>query len=110
MGLIGLAGAAHQAWSANLFTTVSDMFPRSAVASVIGLGSTAGSIGGMLFPIGSGLVLDHFQKAGNITGGYQMLFGFCAFAYIMAFSFNHLLAPRFESITLKPKVISTSPE
>ncbi len=48
--LIGLAGAAHQAWSANLFTTVSDMFPKRAVASVIGIGGMAGALGGMLFP------------------------------------------------------------
>src|SRR5262249_21171337 len=59
--LIGLAGAAHQAWSANLFTTVSDMFPKAAVASVIGIGGMAGSIGGFIFPILTGKMLDHFQ-------------------------------------------------
>jgi MFS transporter, ACS family, hexuronate transporter len=99
--LIGLAGAAHQAWSANLFTTVSDMFPRNAVASVVGLGGMAGSLGGMAFPIISGQVLDHFEAAGNITAGYAILFGFCGFAYLLGFAANHLFAPKFEPIELQ---------
>ncbi|HMC95726.1 MAG TPA: MFS transporter, partial [Polyangia bacterium] len=94
--LIGLAGAAHQAWSANLFTTVSDMFPKRAVASVVGIGGTAGSIGGIIFPLYAGKLLDRFTAAGNVTAGYGVLFGICAFAYLVAFTVNHLLAPRFE--------------
>jgi MFS transporter, ACS family, hexuronate transporter len=90
--LIGLAGAAHQAWSANLFTTVSDMFPKRAVATLIGVGTTAGSLGGMLFPIITGMVLDKF------TNGYAIIFGFCSIAYLIAFAINHLLAPRFEPV------------
>ncbi|HET7545692.1 MAG TPA: MFS transporter [Polyangiaceae bacterium] len=58
--LIGIAGAAHQAWSANLFTTVSDMFPKRTVGSVVGLGGMAGSLGGIAFPILAGKLLDHF--------------------------------------------------
>lgn len=92
--IIGLAGAAHQAWSANLYTTVSDMFPKNVVASLIGIGSTAGSIGGMIFPLVTGLVLDRF------TNGYTLIFGFCAVAYIAAFAVHHLLAPRFEPVNL----------
>jgi len=98
--LIGLAGAAHQAWSANLYTTVSDMFPSSAVASVIGIGSTAGALGGMLFPLVTGLLLDAFKASGNIRGGYALLFVYCAFAYLAAFGLNHLLARRYEPIRL----------
>jgi MFS transporter, ACS family, hexuronate transporter len=98
--LIGLAGAAHQAWSANLFTTVSDMFPKRAVASVVGLGGMAGSLGGILFPLFSGQLLDRFQASGNITAGYAVLFGTCGFAYLVAFALNHLLAPRFDPIEL----------
>ena len=98
--VIGLAGAAHQAWSANLFSTVSDMFPNRAVASMVGLGGMAGSVGGILFPVVSGRLLDHFQAAGNITLGYGMLFGFCSGAYVLAFIINHLLTPRFESVKL----------
>ncbi len=90
--LIGLAGAAHQAWSANLYTTVSDMFPKHVVASLTGIGSTAGSLGGMAFPILTGVVLDKF------TNGYSIIFGFCSLAYLVAFAVNHLLAPKFEPV------------
>ena len=96
--LIGLAGAAHQAWSANLFTTVSDMFPKRAVASVVGIGGMAGSLGGIAFPILAGKLLDHFQAAGDITAGYGILFGFCGFAYLFAFGISHALAPRFAPV------------
>jgi MFS transporter, ACS family, hexuronate transporter len=94
--IIGVAGAAHQAWSANLYTTVSDMFPKYAVASVIGIGGLAGAIGGMLFPIFSGRLLDIFTAQGNVTAGYSVLFGICAVAYIFTFVLHHLLAPKFE--------------
>jgi MFS transporter, ACS family, hexuronate transporter len=89
--LIGLAGSAHQAWSASLYSTASDMFPKRAVASLIGLGSTAGSIAGMIFPIVTGLLLDKFQ-----AGGYRIVFIICAFAYLVGFGLNHLCAPKFE--------------
>lgn len=95
--LIGLAASAHQAWSANLYTTVSDMFPKNAVGSVIGMGGMAGSVGGMLFPIFAGWLLD--RSDANV--GYGILFGICACAYILAFVVNHLLAPRFERADLK---------
>ncbi len=91
--VIGLAGAAHQAWSANLYTTTSDMFPKSVVARLTGIGSTAGSIGGMIFPLATGILLDRFAN------GYALIFGFCSLAYILAFAVNHLLAPRFERVT-----------
>jgi MFS transporter, ACS family, hexuronate transporter len=100
--LIGLAGASHQAWSANLFTSASDIFPKGAVASVVGLGGMAGSIGGILFPIISGRLLDRFQASGDITAGYAILFGICGCAYLVAFVINHLLAPKFEPLTRRP--------
>jgi ACS family hexuronate transporter-like MFS transporter len=96
--LIGLAASAHQAWSANLFTTVSDMFPKKDVATITGLGGMTGSAGGFFFPILTGALLDRFKAAGDITGGYAMLFGICAFAYLVAFVIHHMLAPRFEPI------------
>lgn len=95
--LIALAGAAHQAWSANLFTTVSDMFPERAVASVIGLGSFAGAIGGMIFPVLCGHMLDVWRERGNEAMAYTQLLSFCAFAYLLAFALHHVLAPRFEA-------------
>ena len=94
--LIALAGAAHQAWSANLYTTVSDMFPKSAVASVIGLGGLAGAMGGMIFPLYCGHVLDGYKARGEEAGAYGELLLICAFAYLATFVVHHLLAPRFE--------------
>jgi ACS family hexuronate transporter-like MFS transporter len=98
--IIGVAMSAHQAWSANLYTTVSDMFPKKAVGSLIGMGGTAGSIGGMLFPIYAGKLLDRFTAAGDVTAGYAILFAICALAYLVAFGINHVLAPRFEPLRM----------
>ena len=98
--LIGIAGAAHQAWSANLFTTVSDMFPKRAVATLVGIGGMAGSIGGIIFPLVTGVLLDRFKTAGNIGAGYAILFGVCGSAYLVAFGISHLLAPKFEPVEI----------
>ncbi len=102
--LIGLAGAAHQAWSANLFTTTSDLFPKKDVATIVGLGGMAGSVGGILFPWFSGMLLDRFTAEGNVTGGYTILFAICASAYLISFAIHHLLSPR-----LEPLVLSEAP-
>ena len=99
--LIGLACAAHQAWSANLFTTASDMFPKRAVASVVGLGGMAGSGLGFVFPILAGQLLDRFKAQNNISGGYAVLFAVCAGAYLLAFVLQHVLAPKFVMTELK---------
>ena len=99
--LIGLAGAAHQAFSANLFTTVSDSFPKQAVASVIGIGGMAGAIGGMLFPIVTGILLDSYKASGNVAAGYGILFAFCAGAYLFSLLILQLLNPRLEPVHLK---------
>ena len=99
--LIGLAGAAHQAWSANLFTTVSDMFPKNVVASVTSLGGMAGALGGIVFPTLTGKLLDVFKASGDITAGYAILFSICACAYLVTFAIHHLLAPRFETFEMK---------
>ena len=98
--LIGIAGSAHQAWSANLFTTVSDMFPGRAVARLVGMGGMAGSVGGIAFPLVAGTLLDRFQSAGNVTAGYAILFLVCGSAYLVAFAVGHLLAPSFERVSI----------
>ena len=98
--LIGVAGSAHQAWSANLFTTVSDMFPGRAVARLVGIGGMAGSIGGIAFPIVAGTLLDRFQAAGNVTAGYAILFLVCGSAYLVAFAAGQLLAPSFDRVSI----------
>jgi ACS family hexuronate transporter-like MFS transporter len=99
---IGVACGIHQALAANLFTTVSDMFPKQTVASVIGLGGMAGCVGGFLFPIITGRLLDRFTQAGNVNAGYAVLFAICASAYVLAFALNHLCAPRFEPVSSLP--------
>lgn len=95
--LIGLAGAAHQAWSANLFTTVSDMFPNRAVASVVGIGSMAGCVGSICFQLFCGHTLDNAGAAGAHQS-YALLFGYCSGAYLLAFAIHHLLVPTFKRV------------
>lgn len=100
VALIALAGAAHLAWSASIFTTVSDMLPKHAVGSVVGIVGMAGSFGGMIFPVVCGIVIDHYKKLGEINTGYAILFGVCSVAYLAAFAIKHLLAPKFDRVNL----------
>jgi ACS family hexuronate transporter-like MFS transporter len=96
--LISLAASAHQAWSANIFTTVSDMFPKRAVSSVVGIGGMAGSIGGVLFPLLIGIILDHFKLLGHLDTGYNVIFLICSSAYLVAWLLMHWLAPRMKYV------------
>ncbi|MBB6002445.1 MFS transporter [Arcicella rosea] len=98
--LISLAAAAHQAWSANIFTTASDMFPKKAVSSVVGLGGMAGSVGGILFPLIVGYLLDTYKSQGNITAGYNIIFILCGGAYLLAWGIMHLFNPRNEQVVI----------
>ncbi|HKJ45148.1 MAG TPA: MFS transporter [Balneolales bacterium] len=98
VALIGLAAAAHQGWSANIFTSVSDMFPTKAVGSVVGLGGMAGSIGGMLIATAAGLILQ-------LTGHYLFLFIICGFAYLIALFIFHVLVPNMEPVKLPAEVL-----
>jgi MFS transporter, ACS family, hexuronate transporter len=100
VGTISIACAAHAAWSANIFTTVSDMFPKKAVASVTGIGGMAGAVGGMLIAFAAGLLLAHFTKLNKIELGYGILFMVCGSAYLIAWILMHLLVPRFKKIVL----------
>jgi len=100
ISLITLAAASHQAWSANIFTTVSDMFPKKAVASVTGIGGFAGAIGGMLVAIFAGQVLEFFDKQGNIQAGYYILFFIAASAYLIAWVLFNLIAPKMKQVKL----------
>lgn len=96
--LISLATAAHQAWSANIFTTASDMFPKRAVSSVVGIGGMAGSIGGILFPLLVGIILDHFKLLGKLGTGYNIIFLICSVMYLIAWLVMHLLAPKMKQV------------
>jgi len=82
--IIGIAASAHQAWSANLYTTVSDMFPKSYVASVIGIGGMAGGLGGMIVAKIAGTLFDHYKSLGHIQTGYYIMFIVCGLVYFVA--------------------------
>ncbi|HEX8461253.1 MAG TPA: MFS transporter [Segetibacter sp.] len=96
--MIGFAASAHQAWSANIFTTVSDMFPKKAVASVTGMGGMAGAIGGILIAWAAGLIFDHYKAVGHIETGYYIMFFVCGSAYIIAWSIMNYLAPKLRMV------------
>jgi ACS family hexuronate transporter-like MFS transporter len=87
--VIGVATAAHQAFSANLYTLPSDLFPRSAVGSVIGIGGTVGAVGGMIFTLYTGQILDKL-------GTYTPIFVVAGSAYFVALAIVHMLSPRLE--------------
>jgi len=89
VGLVAIAAAAHQGWSANIFTMSSDMFPKRAVGSVVGIGGMAGSIGGMLIATTVGLILQY-------TGSYFPIFIMAGGAYLLALAIIHLLVPTLE--------------
>lgn len=82
--IIGVACAAHCAWMANLFATVSDNFPKKAVASVTGIGGMAGSIGGIVVAKLAGILFDRFNLLGDIGTGYAIMFAICAVSYLAA--------------------------
>ncbi|MYM23326.1 MFS transporter [Duganella sp. FT135W] len=97
--LIGVGASAHQAWSANIFTTVSDMFPQKSVASVIGIGGMAGGLGGVLLTKLGGWVFDYYKSVNDIHTGYMIMFGICALAYLCAWVVMKALVPRHKEIT-----------
>lgn len=92
--LIGIAAAAHQGWSANIFTLVSDTFPKQAVGSVVGIGGMAGAVGGMLIARIVGEILER-------TGSYVPIFIIAGSAYLFALLVIHLLAPKLEPASLE---------
>jgi ACS family hexuronate transporter-like MFS transporter len=91
--LVGLAAAAHQGWSANIFTLTSDMFPRQAVGSVVGIGGMAGAVGGMLISLAVGEILQR-------TGSYVPIFIIAGSTYLVALLIIHLLAPKLDQARL----------
>lgn len=101
IALISLAAACHQAWSANIFTTVSDMFPKNAVASVTGIGGMAGAIGGMLVAVLAGNILEFWEKQGSIQTGYLTLFIIAGTAYLIAWVLFNLIAKKMEPVVLE---------
>lgn len=92
--IIGLATAAHQAWSANMYTVVSDLFPKKAVASVIGMGGMFGAVGGILVARLAPELFTYFQERGDMSTGYMIMFIICGSAYLVAWMIMKALVPR----------------
>jgi MFS transporter, ACS family, hexuronate transporter len=97
VAMICIGATAHQAWSANLFTTVSDMFPKKAVASVTGIGTAAGGIGGVIIQKIAGALTDHFKDTPQVA--YLIMFVICALSYMVAWAIMKALVPRHQPIT-----------
>lgn len=98
--IIGLATAAHQAWSSNSYTTVSDMFPKKAVASVVGIGGMVGAVGGIIVAKVAGILLDYYKNLGTIETGYYILFAYCSIAYLLSWFLFSLMVPKMEKVDI----------
>ena len=107
--LIGLAGAGHQAWSANLFSTIGDMFPKSAIATITGIGGMAGGVGSFLIQKGAGMLFTYTDSLGEAfsflgfsgkQGGYFIVFCCCGLAYVLAWTIMKALVPKYKKIVL----------
>lgn len=106
--IIGIAGAAHQAWSANIFSTVGDMFPKKAIATITGIGGMAGGIGSFIINKGSGLLFDYTGKNQIVfmgfkgeEAGYFIIFSICAVCYLIGWTVMKTLVPKYKVIELK---------
>jgi len=108
--LIGLAGAGHQAWSANIFSTVGDMFPKSTIASITGIGAMAGGIGSMIIQKVAGNLFTyaegqgaafHFMGFEGKPAGYFIMFCFCGLAYLLAWILMKTLVPKYKPVEVK---------
>ncbi len=98
--LIALAASSHQAWSANIFTTVSDAFPKKAVSSVTGIGGMAGALGGAFISYIAGGILQHFKELGHIETGYVVMFAIAGSMYLLAWSIMFFFAPKNKTVVL----------
>ncbi|CDS92383.1 MULTISPECIES: MFS transporter [Sphingobacterium] len=104
---IGIAGAAHQSWSANIFSTVGDMFPKKAIATVTGIGGLAGGLGAFIINKISGVLFDYaketqmkFMGFHGEAAGYFIIFSFCAVAYLIAWIVMKALVPKMKIVDL----------
>ena len=104
---IGLAGAGHQSWSANLYSTIGDMFPKNAIATITGVGTMMGGIASFIINQGAGILFDYSEAQGSAfnflgfegkEGGYMIIFCYCAIAYIIAWCCMKVLVPRYRKI------------
>lgn len=107
--IIGLAGAGHQAWSANLYSTIGDMFPKNAIATITGIGTMAGGIASFIVNRGAGMLFDYTEAQGSAfrffgfegkEAGYMIIFCYCAVAYMIAWICIKILVPRYKKVVI----------
>jgi MFS transporter, ACS family, hexuronate transporter len=98
--VIGIATSCHQGWSANIYTSSSDMFPKKAVGSIVGLGGMAGAVGGILLARFTGVLLDYYKMAGHIETGYYVMFIISGLSYLSAWFIMHFLSPKMKKVEL----------
>ncbi len=94
IAVLSLAVAAHQAWSANIFTVAADQFPKHVLSRVVGLGTMAGTLGGALFPLLVGRILDHYKALGQLSEGYYIIFYIAGLAYLVAWAMLYIFVFR----------------
>ena len=108
--IIGLLGAGHQAWSANLYSTIGDMFPKSTIATITGIGAMAGGVSSFMINKGSGMLFTYAEAQGasfsfmgfeGKPAGYMIVFCICAVAYLIGWSIMKLLVPKYKPIVLE---------
>ena len=108
--IIGLLGAGHQAWSANLYSTIGDMFPKSTVATITGIGAMAGGVGSFLINKGSGMLFTYAEGQGEAfsfmgfdgkPAGYMIIFCICAVAYLVGWCIMKALVPKYKPIVVE---------
>ena len=92
--------SAQQAWSANIFTTVSDAFPKKAISSITGFGGMAGAVGGAFISYIAGGILEHFKELGHIETGYVVMFAIAGSAYLLAWTIMFVFAPKNKKVVL----------
>lgn len=106
--IIGIAGAAHQSWSANIYTVVSDMFPKSTIGTIVGIGGMAGGVSSFIINIASGVLFDYAQETQMTflgfegkAAGYFIIFCLCSVSYLAAWIVMKALVPKYEMIKIK---------
>ncbi len=98
--IISIAMAAHQAWSANIFTVASDLFPKHTLGAITGIGGMFGAVGGIIIAKLAGALFDHYKALGHIQTGYSIMFVICGSAYLVTWTIMHLLVPKMRRVEM----------
>ena len=98
--IISVAMAAHQAWSANIFTVASDLFPKHTLGAITGIGGMFGAVGGIIIAKLAGALFDHYKALGHIQTGYTIMFAICGSAYLVTWTIMHLLVPKMRRVEI----------